>query len=99
MRGEIISNGYNVCRDSRPDPTEGRRTIFVSHTLANCHAGLLVGILQDHDLSQLDAEPGSSLVSPSVEQRKRRSPKIYEIEHTGPPRAGPALDGCCQSAT
>lgn len=31
-------------------------TIFVSYTLTNRDAGLLVGILKDHDLGQLNAE-------------------------------------------
>jgi hypothetical protein len=35
------------------------RTIFVSHTFTDCNTGLLVGVLQDHDLGQLNAETNS----------------------------------------
>lgn len=31
-------------------------TIFVSHTLADCDTSFLIGVLQYHDLGQLDAE-------------------------------------------
>lgn len=33
------------------------RTIFISHRFTDGYAGLLVGILQDHDLCELDAQP------------------------------------------
>lgn len=49
---EIVSNSARLS-----DPPEGPRTIFISHALANGHTGFLVGVLQDHDLGQLDTEP------------------------------------------
>lgn len=37
-------------------PRRGQRTIFVSNTFTDCDAGLLIRVLQDHNLGQLAAE-------------------------------------------
>lgn len=34
-------------------------TIFVPDALSDCDTGLLVGVLQDHNLGQLNSEPDS----------------------------------------
>lgn len=60
--------------------SESERTIFVSDTFTDCDAGLLVGILEDHDLGQLNAEAVMISISLQVARstsrarEKRRAP-------------------------
>jgi hypothetical protein len=45
-------------------PKWDAHTIFVAHTFTDCYTGLLVGVLQDHNLGQLNSEAGYRLACP-----------------------------------
>lgn len=67
----------------------GGSTVFVADGLADCDGGFLVGVLEDHDFGQLDAQTGcvSAVCSGEIGG--------LVVECTGQRPSWPAEGGCC----